>query len=361
MTKIISGIQQVGIGVKDLKTAWNWYIKAFGVDVRIFEDDTVAELMLPYTGGVPQQRHAALALNMQGGGGFEIWQYSKRIPLAPIEKINLGDLGIYAAKIKCPNVLNAYTHFKKIGAVILGEISLNPAGQKHVFVKDPFENIFDVVETNTTWFCNQNKPTGATLGAIIGCSNIDKALPVYRDILGFDQTLSDTTDHFPDLFPLPGGEKKFRRVILTHSKPRIGAFSQMLGHGYIELVQAFDVDPKKILANRFWGDLGFIHLCFDIRNMSDLEKECVEKGFHFTVNSNVKHNQQGSFDMGEAAGHFSYIEDPDGTLIEFVETHKVPIFKKFGIYLSLKKRDPEKPLPKWMVKLLGLQKVKGFE
>ena len=32
--------------------------------------------------------------------------------------------------------------------------------------------------------------------------------------------------------------------------------------------------------------------------------------------------------MGEAAGHFSYIQDPDGTLIEFVETHKVPILKK---------------------------------
>ena len=54
--------------------------------------------------------------------------------------------------------------------------------------------------------------------------------------------------------------------------------------------------------------------------------------------------------MGEAAGHFSYIEDPDGTLIEFVETHKVPILKKIGWYLDLRKRDPNKSLPDWIVK-----------
>jgi hypothetical protein len=62
--------------------------------------------------------------------------------------------------------------------------------------------------------------------------------------------------------------------------------------------------------------------------------------------------------MGEAAGHFTYIEDPDGTLIEFVETHKVPVLKKFGLYLNMKKRDPRKPLPKWMLSALGLNKVK---
>ena len=46
--------------------------------------------------------------------------------------------------------------------------------------------------------------------------------------------------------------------------------------------------------------------------------------------------------MGEAAGHFAYIEDPDGTLIEFVETLKIPIIKKLGWYINLEKRAPEK-------------------
>ncbi|MBT5529964.1 MAG: VOC family protein, partial [Cytophagia bacterium] len=56
--------------------------------------------------------------------------------------------------------------------------------------------------------------------------------------------------------------------------------------------------------------------------------------------------------------HFSYIEDPDGALIEFVETHKVPIMKKLGWYLDLRKRNPEQDLPKWMINALRFSRVK---
>jgi len=62
--------------------------------------------------------------------------------------------------------------------------------------------------------------------------------------------------------------------------------------------------------------------------------------------------------MGEAAGHFAYIEDPDGTLIEFVETLKIPIIKKLGWYIDLSKRRPEKNLPAWIIKSLRYSKVK---
>ena len=72
----------------------------FQMDVRILEDDTVAERMLPYTGGKPQKRHACIAVNLQGGGGFEIWQYSDRKPQPVGFQIQVGDLGIFAAKIK---------------------------------------------------------------------------------------------------------------------------------------------------------------------------------------------------------------------------------------------------------------------
>jgi hypothetical protein len=113
--KIISGIQQIGIGVTNLREAWKWYHEQFGMDVRIFEEKATAELMLPYTGGKPQERHAALALNMQGGGGFEIWQYTQRKPLFPKFKIHLGDLGINAAKIKSKDVKATYELFHSCG------------------------------------------------------------------------------------------------------------------------------------------------------------------------------------------------------------------------------------------------------
>lgn len=353
--KRITGIQQIGIGVRNLKEAWRWYRSNFGMDIRVFEDDAVAELMLPYTGGQPRKRHAALAVNLQGGGGFEIWQYKGRVPEAPAFPIQTGDLGIFAAKIKSKNVHDSYQEISKGGADILGTISQAPDGREHFFVKDPFNNIFEVVE-GASWFHDDKKHGGGTYGAIIGVSHIENALKVYSGILGYDRIEYDQTGEFADFYHLPGGTGRFRRVLLSHSEKRSGGFSRLFGDSKIELVQALDRQPEYIFKNRLWGDLGFIHLCFDIQGMNHLKQECEDKGFPFTVDSAKKSD---SFDMGEAAGHFSYIEDPDGTLIEFVETHKVPILKKMGIYVDMKKRDPRKNLPDWLVKGVRFNRFKG--
>ena len=354
--KSITGIQQVGIGVRNLFEAWRWYKNHFGMDVRIFEEDATAELMLPYTGGEPRRRHAALTVNIQGGGGFEIWQYKGRVPLAPSFEVQVGDLGIYAAKVKSKNIEKSYEEIKSKGAEILGGIEKDPGGKKHFFVKDPFNNIFEVAEGNS-WFYDDKKHGGGTYGAVIGASNIDRALKLYSGILGYDSVIYDVEGCFDDLAGLPGGHQKMRRVLLDHSEKRSGGFSRIFGDSRIELIQVLDRKPEFIFKNRLWGDLGFIHLCFDIQNMGALKKVCYEKGFPFTVDSSVK--DPNTFDMGEAAGHFSYIEDPDGTLIEFVETHKIPVSKKLGWYLNLRKRDPKKNLPNWMLKMLRFNRFKG--
>ena len=72
-----AGIMQIGLGTEDFHATERWLYDMFQANVKILEDDTVAERMLPYTGGVPQKRHACINCNLQGGGGFEIWQYSE--------------------------------------------------------------------------------------------------------------------------------------------------------------------------------------------------------------------------------------------------------------------------------------------
>jgi hypothetical protein len=130
-----------------------------------------------------------------------------------------------------------------------------------------------------------------------------------------------------------------------------------MGPSEIELISTESAGERKIYDGRFWGDPGFIHLCFDIHGIDSLRDYCIEKGHPFTVDTKASRDGE-SFDMGDAAGHFSYIEDPDGTLIEFVETHKVPILKKFGWYINLTKRDYRRNLPDWMLKTLKFSRVK---
>src|SRR5512133_1456669 len=100
----INGIQQMGVGVKDLKEAWRWYIRAFGMDCLIFEEEAKAEFMLPYTGGLPKKRHAILVYNLQSGGGFEVWQHKEREPQYRDKESLAGDLGIFSCKIKVKNI-----------------------------------------------------------------------------------------------------------------------------------------------------------------------------------------------------------------------------------------------------------------
>ncbi len=353
---VISGVQQVGIGVKDLHEAWAWYRKNLGFDIKVFEEEAVAELMLPYTGGKPQYRRAALTLNLQGGGGFEIWQYTKRTPQPPKHELVLGDLGIFAAKIKCRNAHEVHEAFTKSGIEILGDVHQCPAGINNFFIKDPYSNIFNIVES-TSWFKNENKLTGGSYGAIIGVTDMQASKKFYADILGYDEVVYEKEGKFHGFEGISGADQTLQRVVLRHSKPRKGSFSPLFGSSEIELVKTTERKPNKIYEDRYWGDLGFIHLTFDIIGFSELRDICANAGYPFTVDSTA--NQNGaSFDMGEAAGHFSYIEDPDGALIEFIETHKVPVVKKLGIYLNLKKKNPEKPLSKWILKAFALNRVR---
>ncbi|MFZ5940771.1 MAG: VOC family protein [Bacteroidota bacterium] len=357
MSYIISGIQQIGIGVGNVKVAWRWYRDNFGMNIRMFEEAAMAEYMLPYTGGKPRQRHAALTINLMGGGGFEIWQYTERTPQPAAFEIQAGDLGIFAAKLKTPDVKKAYGFFNSRNLTVNGLVK-DPAGKEHFFVRDPFGNIFQIVESDNWFRFDRRKLTGAAYGAVIGTSDIDKARQLYSGILGYDQVVYDETGHFGDYEGIPGGNNHFRRVLLRHSKERLGIFSRMFGPSEIELIQVTDRQPVNIFKDRYWGDLGFIHLCYDVTGIKDLKLTCADKGFPFTVDSDV-HPDGRSFDMGEAAGHFAYIEDPDGTLIEFVETHKIPVSKKLGWYLNLTKRkNPEQPLPDWILKFLKYSKVR---
>ena len=351
MSYIISGIQQVGIGVQNVYEAWTWYRHFFGTDVPIFDEEAVAGLMLPYTGGQPQSRHAVLAMNMQGGGGFEIWQYTKRTPQYPKEEIQLGDTGIFALKIKCLNIEKIFNKFQEYEADLLSSIEKTPCGDACFWVKDPWNNIFQVIQAGD-FFQKTGKLTGGTYGVVMGVTDIEKTTALYRDVLGYDQVVYDKTSVFNDMKGLPSGNLPCNRVLLRHSSPRVGAFSRLLGATEIELIQVFERKPNKIFKDRFWGELGFIHLCFDVNGMEALKNRLNTEGYPFTVDS------ANSFDMGEAAGRFAYIEDVDGTLIEFVEAHKIPILKKLGWYLSLKNRAPEKPLPNWMLKAMGLNRVR---
>lgn len=348
MPQLITGIQQVGIGVADVDEAWSWYRNTFGMDVPVFDDEADATLMKQFTGNRVHSRRAVLALNMRGGGGFEIWQFKNRKPAAAAKAPRFGDFGINAVKIKSPNPELTHSKLKEIHpddnciSELFFQTSIGPT----FWVNDPYGNIFQIVKDNS-WFNKQKSSSGGVCGVIIGVSDIDESSSLYTDVLGFDACLYDETGTFDDL----PKENTYRRACFVKPQKDEGAFSRLLGGIQVELIQDLTNEPRQIYRNRYWGDLGFIHVCFDVNNMDELKDSCDKAGRPFIIDS------ANTFDMGEAAGRFSYIEDHDGTLIEFVQTHKLPVLKKWGWFLNLENRKRQKPLPNWMLRLMSLNRV----
>lgn len=329
MSFLVNGIQQIGIGVSDANSVFNWYRKEMGFDILVFDDEAEASLMTQYTNDTVMNRRALLAMNMKGGGGLEIWQFKNRKPISQVSPFALGDLGINAMKLR-----NAASN------------------EMPSFVQDPWGNWIQLV-TDSYEFCKTNTHKGGVMGAIIGVSDILKSVAFYKNLLGFDVVKFEEEGVFKDFKSISGGDAIFKRVILRRSDVNIGGFGKLLGPMELELVQVMNRVSKKIYENRIWGDLGYIHLCFDVSGMDAIKSRATQLQHDFTVDS------ADSFDMGEAAGRFAYVEDPDGTLIELVETHKVPVLKKLGLYISLKNRNPKKPLPNWMVKAMKIHRKRS--
>lgn len=351
MRQYITGIQQAGIGVADAAEAKFLYKELFGMNTLIFEDRASATLMTRYTGKEEHTRHAILSLNMAGGGGFEIWQFTSRKPQQPVHEPRPGDLGIFALKIKSRDVKAAHNFFSAKKNVTLTPVMTAPDDRPHFWLTDIFGNHFEIVEGDE-WFKKDNRICGGVVGAVIGVNNMEKSIHFYKELLGIHDVIYKGTTPLADGPNHQQPDQVFSRVLLKKDLSGKGAFSKLLGAVQIELLEIKESIPRKIFENRYWGDCGFIHLCFDVLKMDSLKAQFGSSGYPFTVDSHD------SFSMGSAGGRFCYVEDPDGTLIELVETHKVPIFKKLGWYLDLRKRDADKPLPDWMIAMLGLNKIR---
>src|SRR6478735_9208194 len=174
MTQLISGIQQVGIGIPDAGAYFTWFRRTFGFDVKIFDDEAKATLMTRYTGGEVHARRAILAMNMNGGGGAEIWQFTSRHTIYPERSSQFGDLGINAVKIKCNDVAQAHAHLSA-KHTICSPLLPTPLQGKTFWVTDEFGNTYQVVESSN-FFKDKPYMMGGVGGAIIGVSNIDKSI-----------------------------------------------------------------------------------------------------------------------------------------------------------------------------------------
>lgn len=348
----VHGLQHLGLGTSDLVKTWKWYKKHFGIDIPMFDSVADAELMRIYTNNKTVSKRAAMVYNIQGGAAMEILELRSEQTQEPSFEVQLGDLGIFAAKTKVPaqNFNAAISKLNKSGESWLGgPFKLNDDVQV-AMMKDP-NGLFVQVTHGDNFYTKGPHLTGGIAGCIIGCSDIEKSKEFY-ELLGYSEVLFEGEGRFDDFALMPGGDGDFKRCILKQKGPITGGFSEVFGETYVELVQTLSRIPRKIYEDRIWGDTGFAHLGFDVKGMAKLEEELSNAGHPFTCDSS------NGLHMGKTRVHCTYVEDPDGTLIELIEVYKIPIIEKWGIFMNIEKRSPYKPLRKTMLKLSRFTRIK---
>lgn len=346
----ITGIQQVGIGVPHALKARLQYQQLHHMVLQLFDSTDHASLMTRYTGNTTWLRRAMLTMNLGGGGGFEIWQFLNRPTQMAAAQIAWGQPGINAVFLRCYQpafIQKTHAHYH-IPLLALTD----PQGEPILQGEDMFDNRFRFVPS-AYQFGMGEMASGGVCGAMIGVRNTEKSMRFYQQFLGFEQMIYQREGSFADL-PGAAPTQRFKRTMLYKPGNEEGAFTRLLGDSYIELIELLNAPaPEHFFAGRYWGDGGFIHLCFDVIDMDALKLHATAENVAFTVDSGAE------FRMEKSGGRFAYCEDPDGTLIELVETHRIPLVKKLGWYLKLGAKKRRKPLPNWMLGLLAMHKIKG--
>jgi catechol 2,3-dioxygenase-like lactoylglutathione lyase family enzyme len=344
-------MQHIGVAVQDMDASLKYFRKIFGMNIPFFDSVQAAPLMDCYTHEKTITKRASMIMNLQGGCAMEVIRPTTFEPRKADFQIKIGDLHIFQVHMKARNVKHMHEHCKNNGALDVSEIQLNPA-QQNVFDLTDLDGNFFRVEPTTECYREMGHPSHGVAGCSIGVTNMEDALNLYSNLLGYNEVVFDRTGTFNDWGHLPGGKEQYRRVRLKQSAPTGGGFARVMGETFIELVQALDRVPARTFKGRIWGDSGFVHLGLDVKGMKKLGENLGAQGFPFRCDSND------ALSMGQTKVHCTYIDDKDGTLIELIEVYKVPIVEKWGIFLNVEKRDPLKPLPNFMLNALRFSRIK---
>lgn len=347
----VNGLQHIGLAVQDMDRSLRFFRKFIGLDIPFFDSVAPAPLMRVYTRDKVITKRASMVMNLAGGAAMEVIRPTSFEPVKPSLETQAGDIGIFMVQVKCPDVNAAHVHCLSQAPESTSHLSDDPSGNPSFILRDPDGNFFQFVES-AGWYTTPRGHSGGLRGPVVGVTDLERSFGLYQKQLGYDKVVYDRTGTFDDLASLPGGKGTFRRVLLMQSQPQRGGFARVTGNTTIELVQAIDRAPARIFKGRIWGDTGFVHIGLDVKGMSALGESLSRVGFAFRCDS------KDVLDMGNTRVHCTYIDDPDGTLIELIEVYKVPIVEKWGIFLNVEKRDPEKPLPDFMLKALRFSRIK---
>lgn len=142
----------------------------------------------------------------------------------------------------------------------------------------------------------------------IGVSDIEASLRFYAE-LGFGDVVFDYTGPLGGLASLTGHDETVARVVyLRSTNPTV------LGRSGIKLVQITSREQPPLPDGFAYGEPGICEVCIHVKGYEDFHRSLMESGHKALMDPNDQ-----ILDPYKTHCGLSYVEDPDGAKIEFIE------------------------------------------
>jgi len=321
---MINSIQHIGIGVEDRESSFEFYGKGMGFSVPISNHTGNCSGVLPII-EKDETRKVIIALNPYGGGLLEIFQYTSKKPKPPPKEIDLTYNGYLFYGLAVKNINKALEKVKQHNGIVICSHDYFTPLQNHNWKTAVFKDRDGIIVTMLEYPGSRvghgsgRSKIGGVEYVAIGVSNLKQSLEFYTRILGYDEVVYVYEGTAPEWENLFGKGRKIKRALLRRSAKPHGMFRYFLHGGMIELMEVEGNIGKHNFEGRKWGDIGFMELCFDVNNIDDVLEKVTRKGAEIAV---PPYKQ----DLGlNTMATFSYIKDPDGSLIEFADVQSLPV------------------------------------
>jgi catechol 2,3-dioxygenase-like lactoylglutathione lyase family enzyme len=311
---MITAFQHVGMGVHDIDRTYDFYRKLMGFRVKLSDKQEYDEVMKPIVGAVVEMR-IIMAMNVEGGAAIELVEHTSTRPLEPEEPLQWGDIGYLELGLKAYHLDDLYLDLKSKGVDFITPVrgmELSSGGtERYAYLKDPDGVLVQLVEEPG----GKRPAVGGVRHVAIGVTDMDKARDFYGDVLGFKELIHQFKGDMPELDGVTGG-REMEMVILGH-RPEAESVLPLLQRAIVKLVHTPGYKGKPAFEGRRWGDIGLMEMALDVIDLGETVNGLIADGaelFHPTTR----------VEMGQGtAGSFAYIKDPDGIIVEMVETEKV--------------------------------------
>ncbi len=299
----VSGVDHVGIGVKNVQTMREFYGTILGF-TEVFgempEEDHPPMHTLLRTSPVIL---SAVQLNNPTGGIFvALFRKTSPIPRPVRKNFRYGDIGLNKVTIAVSDVDRTYSDFRERVAFCSAPKTADiPHRGKYRFVycKDPEGNLVEFASGETV---DRKTGMGGARCIGIGVSDLDRSKAFYREFLQFDRIVIENHEAFSGLVDEVSGAvgTQVRSCVLANE-----------GRGMVELLEVSKPRGRSIPFGVQWGDFGYLQVCLYGDDIDFMANYCTAVDMDFLAPPQI-------IDDPEHPGGFMYISDPDGIPIEFV-------------------------------------------